>query len=79
MKLLTLIFTFVFCAPLYAYIGPGAGVSAIGTAIIFVLVLLLLIAGFLWYPLKKLMAKRKQKDGANDEDDRSDSDKARGL
>ncbi len=38
-----------------AYIGPGAGVSVIGTVIALVVGLLLAIAGFVWYPLKRFL------------------------
>lgn len=39
-----------------AYVGPGAGLTAIGTAAAFVGVILLLVAGFVWYPVKRLLA-----------------------
>jgi hypothetical protein len=38
-----------------AYIGPGAGLSAIGTAIAVIGAFLLLILGFVWYPVKRLL------------------------
>ena len=38
-----------------AYIGPGAGLSAIGTAVAVVGAFLLLIVGFVWYPIKRLL------------------------
>jgi len=41
-----------------AYIGPGAGVSAIGTVLALVLGLLLAIVGFVWYPLKRRLKNR---------------------
>ena len=42
-----------------AYIGPGAGLSAIGTAIAVVGAFLLLVVGFVWYPMKRLLRKNK--------------------
>ena len=42
-----------------AYIGPGAGISAIGTVIALVGAILLAIVGFVWYPVKRLLKKRK--------------------
>lgn len=42
-----------------AYIGPGAGLSAIGTAIAAVGAFFLLIVGFIWYPIKRLLRKRR--------------------
>jgi hypothetical protein len=48
-----------------AYIGPGAGISAIGTVIAFIAAVFLAIVGFLWYPIKRLLAKiKKNKKGA---------------
>lgn len=44
----------------FAYIGPGAGLGAIATFIAIVLGLLLLVVGFLWYPLKRVLNKRRQ-------------------
>ena len=44
-----------------AYIGPGAGISAIGTVIALIGAILLAIVGFVWYPIKRLRAKIKNK------------------
>lgn len=38
----------------HAYIGPGAGISAIGSLLALVAAVLLAIVGFVWYPLKRL-------------------------
>jgi len=43
----------------YAYVGPGAGLSAIGTIIAFMGAILLLVLGFIWYPIKRLMKRKK--------------------
>jgi hypothetical protein len=45
------------CMPVaaQAYVGPGAGLGAIAVAVAVVLGLGLLIIGFLWYPLKRLL------------------------
>jgi hypothetical protein len=37
-----------------AYIGPGAGLSAIGIALALVATVALAVVGFLWYPAKRL-------------------------
>ncbi len=42
-----------------AYVGPGAGLSAIGTLVALVGAVLLAIVGFVWYPVKRLLKKRK--------------------
>lgn len=44
-----------------AYIGPGAGIAAIGTVIALIGGILLAILAFIWYPIKRLLAKIKQK------------------
>jgi len=41
--------------PAQAYVGPGAGLSMIGTLVALVSVLCLAVAGFVWYPLKRLL------------------------
>lgn len=58
----TLVVIFLFAPlPAYAYIGPGAGIAAIGTFIALIGGILLAIAAFFWYPIKRLLAKIKKK------------------
>lgn len=38
-----------------AYVGPGAGLTALGSALAFLGVAVLLVVGFLWYPAKRLL------------------------
>lgn len=45
-----------------AYVGPGAGLSTIGTAIALLVSLILLIVGFVWYPVKRFLKKRDNSD-----------------
>jgi uncharacterized membrane protein len=42
-----------------AYVGPGAGLSAIGSILAFFGVVVLMILGFFWYPVKRLINKKK--------------------
>lgn len=44
----------------YAYIGPGAGLSAIGALLALVATVAIAIFGFVWYPIKRLARKRKK-------------------
>ena len=69
----TLMFCAVWLAPAaaHAYIGPGAGISAIGSLLALIAAVLLAIVGFVWYPVKRLMKNRRkarkkaaEKDGA---------------
>lgn len=52
-------------SPASAYVGPGAGLSAIGSALAFVGVILLMIVGLVWYPVKRLLrgSRSEQQDG----------------
>ena len=55
-------------SPALAYIGPGAGISAIGTFFAVIGAVVLLIVGFLWYPVKRMLRKRKTPVQANTAD-----------
>ncbi len=45
-----------------AYVGPGAGLSAIGSALALIGAILLGIVGFFWYPVKRLVRKYKARE-----------------
>jgi hypothetical protein len=47
--------------PAFGYVGPGAGVTALGTVIALVVGLVLGIVGFVWYPVKRLRAHLRRK------------------
>ncbi len=53
-------------SPALAYIGPGAGIGAIGTVVAVIGAVLLMIVGFVWYPVKRLLKRFKQPVGADD-------------
>jgi len=46
-----------------AYIGPGAGLTVVGTVAALFGAVLLAIIGFVWYPLKRLMGRGKRPAG----------------
>ncbi|GGX67570.1 hypothetical protein GCM10007385_40900 [Tateyamaria omphalii] len=48
-------------ATAHAYVGPGAGLTAIGTMIALVAALVLAVVGFVWYPIKRMVRARKAK------------------
>ncbi len=50
--------------PAQAYVGPGSGLSAVGTIVALVIGLLVAIVGFVWYPLKRLFKGRNSKEQA---------------
>jgi hypothetical protein len=43
--------------PAFAYVGPGAGLSAIGAFLALIMGLILAFVGFIWYPVKRLLRK----------------------
>ena len=43
-----------------AYIGPGTGLSAIGAVLAVAVGIAVAIFGFFWYPIKRLLGKRKE-------------------
>ena len=49
----------VAAVPVQAYAGPGAGLSMIGSLVALVGALLAGIFGFVWFPMKRMMKKRK--------------------
>lgn len=44
----------------HAYIGPGAGITAIGSVLALIGAVILAIIGLVWYPLKRMMKARKK-------------------
>jgi hypothetical protein len=50
----------IFTTPAYAYIGPGLGVGAFLTVAALVLGFVLLLFAFIWFPLKRMLRKRRQ-------------------
>ena len=45
----------------HAYIGPGAGISAIGSLLALIAAIVLAIVGFVWYPVKRILNRRGKK------------------
>ena len=50
-----LVFLLTLSSFAHAYVGPGAGLSALGTVAAFIGACLLIIVGFVWYPIKRLL------------------------
>lgn len=51
----------------FAYLPPGAGLSAIGAFIALIGGIFIAILGFLWYPIKRLIRRMKNNDIADKE------------
>ena len=45
--------------PVAAYVGPGAGLSALGSLFALLAAVVVAIFGFLWYPIKRLLVRRR--------------------
>lgn len=67
MKQLSFISTFIlvfllviFIQPAMAYVGPGTGIAAVGAFIAIAVGVIAAIFGFLWFPIKRMLRKRKQ-------------------
>ncbi len=45
--------------PAFAYIGPGAGLSAFGALFALIAMIGVTLFGFIWYPLKRILKKKK--------------------
>ena len=59
--MLTGVIIIFFCplsCPAEAYIGPGSGLSAIGTFLALLAAIIIAIFGFIWYPIKRLLRKK---------------------
>lgn len=46
--------------PALAYLGPGSGLMAIGVFLAVIVAIGVAIAGFLWYPLKRVLRKARR-------------------
>jgi uncharacterized protein HemX len=42
--------------PAAAYLGPGAGLGAIGAVVALLAAVALAVVGFVWYPIKRVVA-----------------------
>jgi hypothetical protein len=47
----------MWATPAFAYVGPGAGLSAIGAFLALILGVILAFVGFIWYPVKRFLRK----------------------
>lgn len=59
-----------------AYVGPGGGLTAIGSIIAFLGAILLVILGFFWYPIKRLInhLRKKQVEEDNSRLEKNEAD-----
>jgi hypothetical protein len=50
----------------FAYIGPGAGLSMVGSLLALLGAILLAIFGFVFYPIRRLLKRRKERSTKRD-------------
>ena len=50
----------IFVQPAMAYVGPGTGIAALGALLAIIVGVVAALFGFLWYPMKRVMKKRKE-------------------
>lgn len=81
-RFLFILFTLWIPVAANAYIGPGIGLSTIGSVLAFIGVVVLFLVGFLWYPIKRVFGRRTEdcKQGAKSSDQLDgDSDESSGF
>ena len=61
MQKIILIFFLVFPNLAYAYLGPGVGFGILAATVGIVVAIFAALFGILWYPIKKIIKKRKEK------------------
>ena len=60
-RLITSIILLLMLTPVQAYIGPGAGIPVLGSLIGLLVTVIVVIGAILFWPIRKIMKKRKQK------------------
>ena len=65
---LTLSVLLFICSPADAYLGPGSAVSSIGALLALIGSIILAVIGFVWFPVKRILAEKKQRKKKDSED-----------
>ena len=60
LRLITLAAALLLSTPALAYIGPGAGISVLGSLLGILATIVVAIGAIIMWPLRKLLKKRKQ-------------------
>jgi hypothetical protein len=58
---------FIWVTPAFAYLGPGAGLTAIGAFLALIVGMIVAFFGFIWYPVKRLLRKGKVRSASPNE------------
>ncbi|MGD9711043.1 MAG: hypothetical protein AB7V46_03140 [Thermomicrobiales bacterium] len=57
--LLAIVVSALLVDPAFAYMGPGAGLTFIGSLVALVSAVLAGIFGFIWFPIKRMLKKKR--------------------
>lgn len=52
---------YLFCTPVFAYLGPGMGGGVIAATLGIIVAIFAALFGLIWFPLKRLIKKKKKK------------------
>lgn len=59
LKIITILLLSLAASPLYAYVGPGAGISVLGSLLGILATILVAMGAIIFWPVRKLMKRRK--------------------
>lgn len=59
LKILVLFVTLLTAGPVFAYIGPGAGISVLGSLLGILGTIVVAIGAILFWPIRKMLKRRK--------------------
>ena len=59
--ILLILFCFSYSSAVFAYLGPGVGGGVIATTIGIIVAIFAALFGLIWFPVKRLLKKRKEK------------------
>jgi hypothetical protein len=59
LKIITILLLSLAAGPLHAYVGPGAGISVLGSLLGILATILVAMGAIIFWPVRKLMKRRK--------------------
>lgn len=66
LKLSVLLLLVLFSSNVFAYVGPGAGISVLGSLFSILATIVVAIGAIIFWPLRKFMKRRKARLGSED-------------
>ena len=69
MRFIVIVLLLFSVATAHAYVGPGLGIGVIAAILSALLAVILAVAGFVWYPIKRMLKKKKQAGAAGNTGD----------